>query len=136
MKLLLSIKQNNIFFIKVILIFSFLVFIPFFIYGCSNSDSEKNDQPDKHRGSCDTIMQLGYCYEYRGANWTSNDAKTECDSSPGGVFAETPCIDKGIVATCSFFPGNDKSKEIVYIFYEPMDQSTAKLSCPGKFIPK
>jgi len=132
---------------KLILFIILVLIASYFTFGCSNGESGNNEQQEENKtnvsnnnshltGSCDTRVQLGYCYEYRGTGWSANDAKTECDLSPGGVYSDSPCPEVDIVGTCNFFPGSNKDKEIFYVFYKPMDESTAKLSCPGKFVPK
>jgi hypothetical protein len=86
-------------------------------------------------GSCDITKMLGYCMEYRGADWTPQDARDDCGTAPDGVFRGSPCPSAKRVGICSYLPRGTEDSRILYIFYAPMDVSAARMSCPGTFTP-
>jgi len=86
-------------------------------------------------GSCDVTKLLGYCMEYRGADWQTPAAQADCATAPDGEFSTSPCPSASRAGTCSYLPRGTESSEIVYIFYQPMAASMAEMSCPGTFTP-
>lgn len=86
-------------------------------------------------GSCDVTKVLGYCMEYRGADWQTPAAQADCATAPDGEFSTSACPSAPRVGTCSYLPRGTESSEIVYIFYQPMAASMAEMSCPGTFTP-
>lgn len=91
---------------------------------------------EKHfAGSCDVTATLGYCMEYRGEDWTRQDALDDCSTAPGGAFGDSSCPAVDQVGVCAYLPRGTEESRIIYIFYAPMDIGTAKMSCPGTFMP-
>lgn len=52
-------------------------------------------------GSCDVAKTLGYCMEYRGADWTRQGAQDDCGTAPDGAFRVSPCPPADRVGVCS-----------------------------------
>lgn len=86
-------------------------------------------------GSCDVRKSLGYCMEYRGTDWTSRDAQDDCDTAPDGAFSDAPCPSTERVGICSYLSRGTEGSRLLYVYYEPMEASVAKMSCPGTFTP-
>lgn len=86
-------------------------------------------------GSCDIRKSLGYCMEYRGTDWTSQDAQDDCGTAPDGAFGDSPCPSTKRVGICSYLSRGTEGSRLLYVYYEPMEASVARMSCPGTFTP-
>ena len=104
--------------------------------GVADAGESGGGPADNATGSCDARESLGYCYDYVGERWEMDEARSECQGAPQGIFSTEGCPEDDKVGTCMDPSHGEEDHGILYHYYQSgFDESSARESCPGEFKP-